>query len=200
MLSHQLSRDDEEFCRKFEAFEVPATQFDHQAHVRLAYVYLCRSNPELAAAQMKQSLLAFLQHLGVGTGKYHETITLAWVRAVNHFIQSTGPCASFAGFIAQIVRQSGPTGHQHEIGGMNENEEILKLLTEIRDNQKVSLERQEEHLAIAREQIDRSRNQVEKSIALQQQAVERFKKISRIALPAIILCIALILYLVVRFL
>ena len=82
---------------------------------------------------------------------------------------------------------------------MSENEEIVRLLTEIRDDQRRSLERQEEHLAIAREQIDRSRAQVAESIGLQRQAMDRFKKISRVALPAITLCVVLILYLVVRY-
>jgi len=82
---------------------------------------------------------------------------------------------------------------------MNEMDEILGLLKEIRDNQQSALAKQEAHLAIAREQIDRSKNQIEESIALQRQAVDRFKKVSRIALPGIILCIALVVYLVVRF-
>ena len=82
---------------------------------------------------------------------------------------------------------------------MTENDELIQLLTEIRDNQRLSLQRQEEHLAIAREQVDRSRTQVAEAIGLQHQAIDRFKKISRVALPAIGLCVALILYLVIRY-
>jgi len=82
---------------------------------------------------------------------------------------------------------------------MNETAEIIQLLTEIRDNQRRSLERQEEHLAIAREQVDRSRTQVAESIGLQRQAMDRFKTISRVAFPGIALCVGLILYLVVRY-
>jgi hypothetical protein len=83
---------------------------------------------------------------------------------------------------------------------MSEREDIRELLIEIRDNQRLSLQRQEEHLAIARGQIDRSREQVQQSIELQRQAIERVKKISRIAVPGIVLCIALIIYLMVRYL
>lgn len=82
---------------------------------------------------------------------------------------------------------------------MKEMEEIKALLVEIRDNQRLALDRQEEQLAIAREQVSRSRKQVEESISLQRQAVDRFRKISRIAVPAILLCLALILYLVVTY-
>jgi hypothetical protein len=83
---------------------------------------------------------------------------------------------------------------------MSDTNEIRRLLIEIRDNQRLSLQRQEEHLAIAREQIDRSRGQIQQSIELQRQAIDRVRKISRMAVPAIILCIALIIYLLVRYL
>jgi hypothetical protein len=35
---------------------------------------------------MKATLLGYLDHLGVGHGKYHETITRAWIMAVSHFM------------------------------------------------------------------------------------------------------------------
>jgi hypothetical protein len=82
---------------------------------------------------------------------------------------------------------------------MTDSPEIRDLLAEIRDNQRLSLQRQEEHLAIAREQIERSRNQVEQSLELQRQAIVRVKRISRIALPGIVLCVLLIVYLLVRY-
>jgi hypothetical protein len=59
---------------------------------------------------------------------------------------------------------------------MSSQIDLLRLLTEIRDNQRLSLQRQEEHLAIAREQIERSRAQVEESIRLQRQAIDKVKK------------------------
>ena len=46
---------------------------------------------------------------------------------------------------------------------MSDREEIRDLLIEIRDNQRLSLKRQEEQLEIARKQIERSSDQVEKS-------------------------------------
>ena len=82
---------------------------------------------------------------------------------------------------------------------MSDSPDIRDLLIEIRDNQRRSLQRQEEHLAIAREQIERSRNQVEESIALQRQAVARVRRISLVALPGIALCVLLIVYLLVRY-
>ena len=80
---------------------------------------------------------------------------------------------------------------------MNRDDEIKDLLIEIRDNQKLSLQRQEEHLEIARQQVDRANRQVTESIELQKLAIAKAKQVARIAIPGIILCIALIIYLVV---
>ena len=82
---------------------------------------------------------------------------------------------------------------------MEQHDEIIQLLKDIRENQRVSLQRQEEHLAVARQQIENSRQQIDESLGLQRQAIDRFKKISRIAVPAIIACIVLIAYLVIRY-
>jgi len=83
---------------------------------------------------------------------------------------------------------------------LSESSEIRDLLIEIRDNQRLSLQRQEEHLTLAKEQLERSRNQVQESITLQRQAVDRAKRISMVAIPGIILCVVLIVYLVVKYL
>jgi hypothetical protein len=50
---------------------------------------------------MKHSLLAFLAYLGVGEAKYHETVTRAWVMAVNYFMVQSLDCTSAAAFIAR---------------------------------------------------------------------------------------------------
>lgn len=80
---------------------------------------------------------------------------------------------------------------------MSRDDEIRDLLVEIRDNQKLSLQRQEEHLEIARQQVDRANKQVAESIELQKLAIAKAKQVARIAIPGIIFCIVLIVYLVV---
>ena len=82
---------------------------------------------------------------------------------------------------------------------MDSNEEIKQLLTEIRDNQKLALKRQEEHLELTRIQVDRAGSQVKESIALQKEAMDRFKRVGRIVFPLILLCIGLIVYLILRY-
>ena len=88
----------------FEACEVSPDSFDHAAHVRLAYVYLCEHTIDAAVVRMKNALLAFLAHLGVSHTKYHETITRAWIMAVSVFMNESPSCDSAAAFIAHNPR------------------------------------------------------------------------------------------------
>jgi hypothetical protein len=78
---------------------VEPVDFGHREHVRLAYVYLCREQPERAYESMKRALLAFLERIGAGTSKYNETITHAWIMAINHFMESSEHCRDFNAFV-----------------------------------------------------------------------------------------------------
>jgi hypothetical protein len=98
-MTHHVSPDDRQFQRTFEACEVAPEAFDHSAHVRLAYIYLCGHSVDDAAQRMKTALLAFLNHLGVGGGQYHETVTRAWIMAVDHFMAKSAPCQAASAFM-----------------------------------------------------------------------------------------------------
>ena len=98
-MSHKISLDDERFRIAFEAFEISPEAFNHRAHLRLAYIYLCDKSPSDAERAMKRSLLAFLNHVGAGEAKFHETMTSAWIDAVNHFMQASRPASAFDEFI-----------------------------------------------------------------------------------------------------
>jgi hypothetical protein len=100
MESHELSPDDHDFRSAFEACTVAPEQFNHEAHVRLAYVYLVESDVESAVQRMRDALLNFLAHNGIPRSKFHETITRAWVLAVRHFMNRSTSTSS-ADFIAK---------------------------------------------------------------------------------------------------
>jgi hypothetical protein len=80
------------------------------------------------------------------------------------------------------------------------NDEIKSLLTEIRDNQAIALERQARQIEIAAEQLERGKRQIEESLSLQREAVAKQRAVMRLALPGIGLCIAAVLYLTIRYL
>ena len=99
-MKHRISPEDIEFRRAFEACETSPAEFNHAAHVRLAYIYLCAHPVAGAIERMKASLLNFLAHLGVGDAKYHETMTSAWIMAVDHFMSKSPGCSSASSFLA----------------------------------------------------------------------------------------------------
>ena len=99
MSEHGLSPDDVRFRTEFEAFAVPPAQFDHRAHVRLAYAYLADNDADSALALMRSALMAFLEHNQVPVSKYHETLTRAWILAVRHFMTRSPDTPSADAFI-----------------------------------------------------------------------------------------------------
>ncbi|MEO1575531.1 MAG: hypothetical protein AAFU65_11295 [Pseudomonadota bacterium] len=86
---------DRAFVRRFESGEVAPEAFDHRAHLRLAYGYLCGSSAERAYPKMRASILSLLDRNGIGRTKYHETVTVAWLQAVHYFMRKAGEVASF---------------------------------------------------------------------------------------------------------
>jgi hypothetical protein len=70
---------DAAFARAFERGEVAPAEFDHAAHMRVAWVYL-RESPSLddALARMRAAIRRFAAAAGK-PDKYHETMTVAWM-------------------------------------------------------------------------------------------------------------------------
>lgn len=97
MPTHAASGSDLQFQQAFEIGAIKPSEFNHLAHLRLAYLYLVEGGLAHAQNRMRHSLLTFLRAKGVPTAKYHETLTRAWVMAVSHFMNRASS-ASFAEF------------------------------------------------------------------------------------------------------
>lgn len=98
-MSHLLSSDDRQFCADFAACRIPPSDFDHRAHVRLAYAYLAEHDSDTALALMRSALLGFIAHNNIPVAKYHETLTRAWILAVRHFMAISPVADSAEDFI-----------------------------------------------------------------------------------------------------
>jgi len=96
-----MSQEDQIFWRDFTAGAIKPGDFDHRAHLRLAYVHLAKFDPETAASAFKQSLLRYLEHHRIDPSKYHETLTRAWLMAVWHFMSKGGATQSAQEFLAR---------------------------------------------------------------------------------------------------
>src|SRR5882672_11233552 len=74
---------DEAFARAFEDGSVIPAQFDHLAHVRVAWVYLHEApSMEAAVSRMRAAIQRFAATAGASQ-KYHETITVLWMRLLD---------------------------------------------------------------------------------------------------------------------
>jgi hypothetical protein len=92
------SKQDLIFRVDFESGKIQPCDFHHRDHLRLAYVYLCENDVQTAQQMMKNSIKTFLANKNIGPGKYHETLTLAWVEAVCHFMERCGVMHCFDEF------------------------------------------------------------------------------------------------------
>lgn len=77
--------DDNEFERLFRNCQFPVEVFNHEAHLRLAWINLSRYGPEAAVRNITTQLKVYVTFLGAEE-KYHETLTIASIKAVWHFM------------------------------------------------------------------------------------------------------------------
>ncbi len=85
---------DRQFASAFERCEIPNEQFRHRDHLRLAWIYLRRYGRLDASARIVESIQRYAAHNGA-PGKYHETVTLAWMELVYCAMRSLPDAAGF---------------------------------------------------------------------------------------------------------
>ncbi len=104
----EIDASDREFLHAFERCDIAPENFRHRDHVRLAYVYLTQHDADTTLTEIRSGLQRFLAHAGAPPATYHETITRAWVLAVEHFMHETAPTSSFEQFAAAAPRLFAP--------------------------------------------------------------------------------------------
>lgn len=73
--------NDTDFVQQFESCELSPDLFHHADHIRLARIYLDQYGIDVATARFVEYLKKFAAHIGK-SDKYHETITIAWMKLV----------------------------------------------------------------------------------------------------------------------
>jgi len=89
---------DREFVEAFEKCTLRPEHFHHADHVRLAWLYLTGLDYAAAEQRFRDGLIQLAEHFGVPE-KFHLTMTLAWLRAVQVRIVP-GAESSFEDWIA----------------------------------------------------------------------------------------------------
>ncbi len=99
-MSYKISPEDTVFKVKVEACSFPIPDFDHRAHLRLAYIYLVENNADEAIEKMRNALLGLLKKAGIDpSSKFHETLIRAWLLAVQYSMNQTEESDSADNFI-----------------------------------------------------------------------------------------------------
>ena len=79
---------DTEFARQFADCTLDPSLFSHEGHLRLAWIHLTTYGLEQAIGNIRTQIQAFDKAHGDGT-KYHETLTVASLQIVDHFIRKS---------------------------------------------------------------------------------------------------------------
>lgn len=91
------SESDARFLAEVEAATHPGEQFNHRAHVRLAWLCLRESPFEAGLQRIRELIRHYATSLGAA-GKYHETQTRAWALAVWNALQQPPRAETFTAF------------------------------------------------------------------------------------------------------
>jgi hypothetical protein len=91
-----LALPDEEFVAAFEA-SAPPEGFPHRAHVRLAWLYVCRLGPAEAAERVVDGIRR-LAHAEGADDKFDERLTRAWVARIAAAAERS-PVEDFGAFL-----------------------------------------------------------------------------------------------------
>ena len=98
--------DDRAFVAALESCMLPSEEFDHRAHVRLAWLYLSEQPLLEALSRFITSLKRYAGSLGA-SGKYHETITYAFIFLI-HERMAARQSATFDEFAGANADLFGP--------------------------------------------------------------------------------------------
>ena len=92
----------EEFESQFSNCTLDSSIFNHEAHIRLAWIHIDKYGIEKALINVDSQLYSYVCSLGA-EDKYNKTVTIAAVKAVYHFMQKSNS-NNFKGFILEHPR------------------------------------------------------------------------------------------------
>ena len=90
---------DEDFLAAFEDCSIPKAEWTHEAHVRMAWLYLRRRPLIEVIPDVRGSIKRYNGSLG-NTEGYHETITVAFLTLIDERVDRESSVETFASFSA----------------------------------------------------------------------------------------------------
>lgn len=77
---------DLQFSLQFEACSLDPKTFDHESHLRIAWIHINKFGLEKAILNIQSQLQNYVKHVGA-EDKYHHTLTRAAIEIVNQFVE-----------------------------------------------------------------------------------------------------------------
>ena len=101
-MEKHLDLSDLEFEKQFSDRSIQPELFTHEAHLRLAWIHISKYGIKKALDNVSMQIQAFANFHG-GGAKYNQTVTLAAIRAVYHFVLKS-KSDNFPDFIQEFPR------------------------------------------------------------------------------------------------
>ena len=106
MESHyQTESEIESVVQGLESCTTGKDDFPHSKHLVVAVWYLRHGTVEEAFEKMRAALLQFLDHHGIGRGKYKEELTRAWINLVQSELEELGPNLSLVTITNTVIER-----------------------------------------------------------------------------------------------
>ena len=87
-MQNHFQLTDLEFEAQFKSSNLDPELFTHEAHLRLAWIHINKYGIKQACNNIENQLKSFVAHVGA-KDKYHQTITIVAIKAVNYFIKKS---------------------------------------------------------------------------------------------------------------
>jgi hypothetical protein len=91
---------DEQFLADLDTCRLPATDFNHAAHVRLGYLCLRKHGYPEALGRVRSLIQNYANSIGKGS-LYDETITVAFLTLIQEHLSRRGDAGGWEAFRAQ---------------------------------------------------------------------------------------------------
>ena len=115
MSNHYNSEDEiAAVVQGFESCTTAASDFTHRAHVTVAVWYLSRGSIAEALEQMRASLFRFLDYHQVDRMKYHETLTVFWLKLVRQQMDEQDTADSLLDLTNELLEILGSAAVVHD--------------------------------------------------------------------------------------
>jgi hypothetical protein len=87
-MENHFDLSDVEFEKQFADQTLAPTLFNHEAHLRLAWLHIHKYGVDQAVINIPNQIMAYVQKLGAQE-KYNHTLTIAAIKVISHFYKKS---------------------------------------------------------------------------------------------------------------